>query len=399
MFAVTKKILAFNKDRLPEMVKLKYSFISDDVFRFFRGTCHLFYEAFAKKMNWEDNTKCWITGDLHLENFGTYRGDNRVVYFDMNDFDEAVLSPATWEVSRTLTSIHLAANVLQFGGELADQLAHIYVDAYINILKNGKPLAIEKETATGLLKYFLEQVQQRNQKEFVLSRMEQKKKHWKLIIDNTKTLAVSKEQKETVTEKLDAWLESHIPYKKLRVLDIANRIAGTGSVGIERYVALVYEKKTERFHLIDVKQSLPSSLMPYIKCKQPVWEDEATRVVTLQKRVQHVSPAFLHTLTMGKTSYVVKELQPTEDRMDLALCRGKKKKLADILITMAEANASGQLRSSGRQGSSIADTLIEFANNSNKWKQPLLHYAGQYAKQVVKDFTDYGVDYAAGRLG
>jgi len=138
MNSVTEKILAFNKDRVPALVKLKYGFMSQDVFRFYRGTCHLFYEDLSKKINWEDKTKCWITGDLHLENFGTYKGDNRVVYFDMNDFDESLLAPSTWELSRLLTSIHLAAHVLNFSEELADELALTYTNTFTNVLKSGK---------------------------------------------------------------------------------------------------------------------------------------------------------------------------------------------------------------------------------------------------------------------
>ncbi len=28
----------------------------------------------------------WICGDLHLENFGSYKANNKLVYFDLNDF-------------------------------------------------------------------------------------------------------------------------------------------------------------------------------------------------------------------------------------------------------------------------------------------------------------------------
>jgi len=31
---------------------------------------------------------------------GTYKGDNRLVYFDINDFDEAVLAACTFDVTR-----------------------------------------------------------------------------------------------------------------------------------------------------------------------------------------------------------------------------------------------------------------------------------------------------------
>jgi hypothetical protein len=42
----------------------------------------------------------WICGDLHLENSGSYRSANDQVYFDLNDFDEAILAQVTREVIR-----------------------------------------------------------------------------------------------------------------------------------------------------------------------------------------------------------------------------------------------------------------------------------------------------------
>jgi uncharacterized protein (DUF2252 family) len=393
---VTEKILAFNKDRVPAFVKLKYGLISKDAFCFYRGTCHLFYEALAQKITWTDETKCWITGDLHLENFGTYKGDNRVVYFDMNDFDESLLAPATWELSRTLTSIHLAAHVLGFGEDMADELSLIYMDKYITVLKTGKPLVVEKETAEGLLKQLIEQVQVRKMKDFVLGRTTLKNKERGLAIDDKKTFPCKGAQKEKIIEKMHAWMDEHLGEKKYRVMDVAYRVAGTGSVGVQRYMVLLFEKKSGHFQLADLKEAKQSSVQPYCAYEQPVWKNEADRVITLQKRVQHVAPAFLHTLTVGKTPFVIKELQPTEDRMNLALCKGKKNKLAGILTTMAEANASGQLRSGGRQGSSIADELIDFAAGNKVWKKKLLLYAKQYARQVVRDHSAYKADYDEG---
>lgn len=396
MHTVTSKIIAFNHNRNPALVAIKYKLLSQDVFRFYRGTCHLFYEALAQNITWTDNTRCWITGDLHLENFGSYKGDNRVVYFDMNDFDEAIAAPATWEVTRLLTSIHLAAHVLKFEEKLADALCKIYLEAYIKVLQTGKPIVIEKETASGLLEYFLQQVARRPQKKFQRTKIEYNEGAWQLIIDNKKTLLCPAPARQKVMAAVSHWLKVNQPTRRLTVLDACYRVAGTGSVGIERYAVLLRNKETGRFRLVDVKEAKPSALAQYTVYRQPKWPSEAERVVSLQKIVQHVSPAFLHTLAIEHKSFVVKELQPTQDRMDLTLCKGKKDKMAAILITMAQVTASGQLRSSGRQKSSIADDMIAFAANNQTWKQPVLQYAKTYAKRVMTDYNNYCSDYKRG---
>ena len=57
-------------------------------FVFLRGTCHRFYERLPNDGPLAKAPLAWICGDAHLENFGTYKGDTRLAYFDINDFDE-----------------------------------------------------------------------------------------------------------------------------------------------------------------------------------------------------------------------------------------------------------------------------------------------------------------------
>ncbi|HEY4209389.1 MAG TPA: DUF2252 family protein, partial [Puia sp.] len=103
MSSIPQRIKDFNSDRLPEYVAIKFQMMAENAFRFLRGACHLFYEDLGDAL--QRYPLSWICGDLHLENFGTYKGDNRLVYFDVNDFDEGILAPALWDVSRMVTSI------------------------------------------------------------------------------------------------------------------------------------------------------------------------------------------------------------------------------------------------------------------------------------------------------
>ena len=78
-------------------------------FVFLRATCHLFYRRLPDLPLFADAPAVWSCGDLHLQNFGSYKGDNRLVYFDLNDFDEGVLAPASWDLVRFLTSVRVGA--------------------------------------------------------------------------------------------------------------------------------------------------------------------------------------------------------------------------------------------------------------------------------------------------
>ena len=72
----------------------------------------------------------WCCGDLHFENFGSYKGDNRLVYFDINDYDEAALAPATWDMLRLLTSLQCGATELRATPAEIAIVSQSCVDAY-----------------------------------------------------------------------------------------------------------------------------------------------------------------------------------------------------------------------------------------------------------------------------
>jgi len=90
MKSLEKRLKKFNVEFLEDSLKLKYERMAKDAFSFFRGTCHLFYEDLSKEKNLPASPPIWISGDLHVENFGSFKSDNRLVYFDLNDFEEAI---------------------------------------------------------------------------------------------------------------------------------------------------------------------------------------------------------------------------------------------------------------------------------------------------------------------
>ena len=92
---ILSRIQAYNSNRDAERLAMKYRKMRADPFVFLRGTCHLFYERLAGLDIDLKAPATWVCGDLHLENFGSYKGDNRLAYFDINDFDEAALAPCS----------------------------------------------------------------------------------------------------------------------------------------------------------------------------------------------------------------------------------------------------------------------------------------------------------------
>lgn len=383
---VCATIFEFNRNREHERLLMKYRNMRSSPFVFLRATCHLFYQRAAEGLNQLDVPLGWCMGDLHLENFGSYKGDNRLAYFDLNDFDEAVLAPVSWDLLRFLASLMTGAKSLGIAAAEAQELCKLFLNSYQRVLASGKSHWVERETSDGLIRNLLTSLKLRQRSDFLDHRTVFQGHQRQLRIDGRKALPVTAKQEKTVRKFLHDFADRQANPEFFKPLDIARRVAGNGSLGVERFIILVNGKGgADGNYLLDLKQAVPSSLSPYLSTPQPHWQHEAERVVTLQKRMQAVSMAFLQAVEMQGQSYILRALQPAEDRVTLDAASCSQAELRKVIQVMGEVVASAQLRSAGRQGSVNADQLIEFAG-SKGWKKSLLNLASDTSKQLNKDW-------------
>src|SRR5215831_12501479 len=90
-------------------LRLKHEQMSADIFSFMRATFYRWLELWSKHC--ADLAKAPVVlavGDLHVENFGTWRDREGRIVWGVNDFDEAHDLPYTNDLVRLATSAHLA---------------------------------------------------------------------------------------------------------------------------------------------------------------------------------------------------------------------------------------------------------------------------------------------------
>jgi len=393
---VALAIRKFNKGRDPERLAMKYARMRANAFVFLRGTCHLFHQRLPLERVLDAAPKVWVCGDLHLENFGSYKGDNRLAYFDINDFDEAALAPCTWDGVRFLTSVRLGMAELKIAPAGIADLCQVFVDSYARELATGKARWVERETSTGLVRELLGTIQSRTRPAFLHAHTQLTGKRRTIRIDGHKALSATDAQRQQVTAFMEDFAAKQPNPDFFRVLDVARRIAGTGSLGVARYVILVRGRGSpDGEFLLDLKQALPSSLMPRLKARQPEWKSEAHRIVAVQHRVQAVSMAFLQPVRIARQACILRALQPSEDRVALQHWHGKLARLESVMASMGAAVAWGHLRAGGRDGSAIADELITFGAKS-KWRIQIAHIAEHCAEQARRDWLRYAQAYDDG---
>ena len=388
-------ICSHNADRDAERLAMKYAKMAQNAFIFLRGACHLFYDVLPDTPLFRDAPLAWCCGDLHFENFGSYKGDNRLVYFDINDFDEAALAPATWDMVRLLTSIQCGADTLHATRAEALAVSRSCLDAYRSALINGKPLWVERDTSSGLVNALLAALQGRERAAFLDKRTIRKGQRRSLKLDGVKALPASDSQKKTVNEFMDRFAATQENPRFFQVLDVGRRIAGTGSLGVERFVVLIEGKGSPAGnYLLDIKEAKPSAMAPRLArlgIKQPAWSSEASRAVTIQKRMQAVDHAFLQPVELSGLPCVLRGLQPSEDRVAIGEWGRKLDRLKEVVTTMGRNLAWDQLRASGRSGSASADALIAFAQGGD-WVTEMLDAAMEMTlttQQQWKTFAEW----------
>jgi len=323
---------------------------------------------------------------LHIENFGSYRAANGLVYFDINDFDEGLLAPASWEIVRFLCSIGMAADLWKYSMGEAESLMLAALKAYTRQLAGGKAYAIERETSPPLIQDFFDLAEGHKEKELIKARVNKKAGTLKMI--DGKTLPLAAPLRQSIKSNANEFFKEAYGY--LKVKDVAFRIAGTGSLGLKRYVLLVEDQRQDKWLLLDVKQAMPSALAPFLKTKQPAWVTEAARVVEVQTLMQYALPRLIGTLPLGEETYVLKQLQPTSQKIDHSLCDRKMKNVETVMTTMAQALASAHLRSAARKGSADVESLMKFSLQS-LWQAELVQTAITYVgtmKDYFRTFRD-----------
>lgn len=393
---VAEEIRAFNTGRQPDTLARKYKLMADNPFSFFRGTAHLFWSQWPRGTPPDEAPAVWLCGDLHFENFGSFRGDNRLAYFDLNDFDEAGLAPCLRDPVRLATSLFVARKEIGIDVSESRQMATTLVDAYAGALNRGKAFWVERETAEGAVRELLAGLRERKRKKLLNARTRIRHGVRKFVPDDVRLLHAKPEDHRSVRKVIDEFGKRRENPEFFKVLDVCRRVAGTGSLGVRRWAILVEgEGSPDRNALLDLKEAMPSAMAPSVAQPQPKLGTEAERVVTIQHWCQAASPALLTAVRLGPSPFILRELQPIEDRLSLEHVAKRRSRLERAVRTMGALIAWAQLRASARHGAAGPDELADFGALKG-WRRALVDYARDYSEKVEHDWEEYREAYRAG---
>jgi len=399
---VSQRILDHNAGRDPVRVSLKFARLRQDPFAFFRGTNHLFLDALPRAHSLWRAPAVFVCGDLHLENFGTFKGDNRLCYFDINDFDEACLAPPGIDLVRFATSVHMAALELKWKAPLRRDLIRSFLRAYAQAIADGKPRWVERSLAEGPVRAVLKRAMDRTRIQLLDRYTIRRRKQRRLRIDQERLFDAQARETPPIRRMLRA-LARHraaagMTPEFLRLLDVAHSVAGNASLGDARFALLVAGRGSPQGNFVlDLKAADVSATARWSRLKQPEFGGEAQRIVYVQRLLQAIPPALLSPVRMGRADFVLKELQPALDRLDLAALGVKARRLKRVASVMGAICAWAHLRGTGHHGAVSREILQRFVRMRG-WPAQVDALARAASRALLDAYRRYSEDYDAGRI-
>lgn len=385
-----------NRDRLQELVPIRYGRMLRSPFTFLRGSAALMAHDLA--LGPDIGVRVQACGDCHLLNFGLFATPERNLVFDLNDFDETLPAPWEWDIKRLAASFAVAARDGGADAEQARQVAVACVRAYRENLRaysKMSPLevwysrldtdALLEMAPDARARKFRQQLFDRARErvmESVFPKIAEQVAGQPRIVDQPPVLqhVAAADFMDRVSEGLAVYRESlsderRVLLDRYRLVDAALKVVGIGSVGTRCYIALLFSEENHPL-ILQFKESCRSVLEPYAGKSR--YDNQGQRVVMGQRLMQSSSDIFLG-WTRGRAGYdfFVRQLRdmkmsvPVEHISNVQLER-----YADLCgLTLARAHAK----------SGDAATISGYLGKGEVFDRAVGEFALLYADQTERD--------------
>jgi uncharacterized protein (DUF2252 family) len=398
-----------NRDRLPELVPIRYGRMLRSPFAFLRGSAGLM----AYDLATTPNTKIQVQacGDCHLVNFGLFATPERNLVFDINDFDETLPAPWEWDIKRLGTSVAVAARNAGHSDDDARATVIECARAYRERLRDysrKSPLEVwyarlDAQTLIDIApdaktrKRRQEMVESARQRigEFLFPKITTVVGGRPRLVDQPPLLfhITEEGQEQRVREAMEDYRQSlpddrRVLFDRYRLEDIALKVVGIGSVGTRCFVGLFFSPENHPL-LLQFKEASTSVLAPYAGKSR--YDNQGERVVVGQRLMQSASDIFLGWLRSRRgIDYFARQLRdmkfsfPLDDMSPVQL-----KHYSEVCgWTLARAHAK----------SGDAATISGYLGKSDTFDQALGEFSLAYADQTVRDHAALVAAVKAGRI-
>ena len=295
-------------------LRLKHKRMAEGAFPFLRATFYRWMQLWPEVCaDLAKAPRVLAVGDLHVENFGTWRDVEGRLVWGVNDFDEAAVLPYTIDLVRLATSAVLAIQAGHLAMKAKEALDAILQGYSKALIEGGRPYVLEEQNQ------WLRQI--------ATSELRDPVHFWR------KMTSLPTMSGGTVSASAREALEHLMPEKGLSYHTV-RRVAGLGSLGHVRLVAIA--ECRGGYIAREAKALVPSSV---------VWangEDGPAEILyhaIISRAVRCPDP-----FVQLRGRWIVRRLSPHCSRIELALLPAERDELR-LLAAMGWETANIHLGS------------------------------------------------------
>lgn len=395
---------AESAQRIQSLIPIRYGRMLASPFTFFRGAAAIMAADLAPLPT--SNLRAQSSGDAHLLNFGVFAAPDRRLVFDLNDFDQTLPAPFEWDLKRLAASCVIAARDVDAGEEVARSVAAAATEAYrlamwryagmrhLDVFYDRIEVA---DDLPRLREYADKDTLSRMKKDFAkaqtrtsvgsLERFAERDADGTFRLHEEPPLVerltghhvvdVVKEDFDRYTQTLDP--EKAAVISRYRFQDVARKVVGVGSVGIEAYIILLVGDRDDDPLFLQLKEVGESVLAPY--AGPSIYEHQGERVVRGQKVMQTTGDVFLGWLNHageGSPDYYVRQLRDKKGSIKIERLSGSGLRL------YAEECGAVLARAHARSGD--AATMAGYLGKDTEIVGAITEFAVKYADQNEQDY-------------
>ena len=411
--------------RVADLVPVRYARMLSSEFAFFRGAA----AVMASDLSYSDHTHLTVqlAGDAHLANFGGYASAERTFIFDVNDFDETLPGPFEWDLKRLVASFAVSGRARGFDEATRARITARVVRTYRESVQEFSRMSrlevwYSRMTAEDIEREFGGDAGKKQRRSFEKTVAKARSKNSERALQKLTTTAadgrisfdsnapfmvpvselVGDEDSTTYHHAAQAALVAYrrsllsdrrVLFSGYRVVDLARKVVGVGSVGTRCWVMLLMADQDESDVLmLQLKQADASVLERYLGRSRTTHHGQ--RVVEGQRVMQASSDIMLGwtqvELRGHHVDFYVRQMWDWKESADLETMDDT---AMDIYARMCGWTLA---RAHCRSGDRVA--LAGYLGTSDALDTAMTRYAEEYADQNAKDYAAMQDAASAGRI-
>jgi uncharacterized protein (DUF2252 family) len=391
------QVIEQNQGRQEWLIPIRIGRMISSPYAFLRGSANVMADDFAGLP--ATGITPVICADAHLGNFGFYASPERELVFDLNDFDEAHPGAFEWDLRRLTVSVHMAGRqngfresacseavqhcVAQYRGQIAHLAEQpLLARSFDRLGVDGMRSAASKQSFRAEIERAARRARRRTSDRALPRFTERRDGEARMVEEPPLITRPSDEEQESLAAALDGYLNTLPPHwarilAGYRIVDIAHKVVGVGSVGLRAYVALCEGSSPDDVVFLQLKQARRSVVARHQHGDRAWHRHQGQRVVEYQQALQTVSDPLLGWTTVGDYQYYVRQFRDMKGAIVIdGISPGA---LADYAAVCGYLLAKSHARTSG------ASMIAGYIGSSDKLAEALSRFARGYADQVERD--------------